>query len=429
MSSERRGRSSKTGKAKGRGAGKGKPPASPEEPREKADTAASYGPSTRSVRGGEDKFKSEDSLTTPIFQTSTYIFRDSAEIQAYNAGDLERFEYGRYGNPTQRAAERKLAALERADEALLFPSGMNAVGCTLLALLRAGDHAILTEDCYKNTRRFCEDVLRKFGVDTSFVRAGDPAELEAAVRPRTRVIVVESPTNPHLRVADLPRTVSIARAAGAELVLDSTLATPYNQRPFEHGVRYILHSVTKFLNGHQDLLAGALVGGAEQVQAVRKFCRPIGGIADPHQSWLILRGLKTFALRMERHNRNAQAIAEYLEAHPRVQRVWYPGLRSHPDHAIAADQMEGFGGVVSFEVDGDLGRTLKFVDALDLWLLGPSMGGVESLASHPATVSYSDFSPQERARLGIHDNFIRLAVGIEDVDDLIADLERALSCV
>jgi cystathionine gamma-synthase len=306
---------------------------------------------------------------------------------------------------------------------------MNAIGCTLLALLRAGDHVVLTEDCYRNTRRFCEDVLRKFGVEFTFVRAGDAADLESALRPRTRVIVVESPTNPHLRVADLPRTVAIARAAGVELVLDSTLATPYNQRPFEHGVRYIVHSVTKYLNGHQDLLAGALVGGAEQVAAVRKFCRPIGGIADPHQSWLIVRGLKTFALRMERHNRNAQAIAEFLEAHPRVQRVWYPGLRSHPDHAIAVDQMEGFGGIVSFEVDGDLGRTLKFVDALDLWLLGPSMGGVESLASHPATVSYSDFSPQERERLGIHDNFIRLAVGIEDPEDLIADLEQALSCV
>jgi cystathionine gamma-synthase len=424
MSSERRGRgssdarsSSKSGKSKAaRGSGKSHGGDAP-------------GPSTIAVRGGEDKFKSEDALTTPIFQTSTYIFRDSAEIQAYNAGELDRFEYGRYGNPTQRAAERKLAALEHAEDALLFPSGMNAVSCTLLALLRAGDHAILTEDCYKNTRRFCEDVLRRFGVEFSFVRAGDPAELEAAVRPRTRVIVVESPTNPHLRVADLPRTLGIARAAGAEMVLDSTLATPYNQRPFEHGVRYIVHSVTKYLNGHQDLLAGALVGGAEQVQAVRKFCRPIGGIADPHQSWLILRGLKTFALRMERHNRNAQAIAEFLEGHPRVRRVWYPGLRSHPDHAIATGQMDGFGGIVSFEVDGDLGRTLKFVDALDLWLLGPSMGGVESLASHPATVSYSDFSPQERARLGIHDNFIRLAVGIEDVDDLIADLERALSCV
>jgi cystathionine gamma-synthase len=437
MSNERRGRgssgtrsSSKTGKPKkGRAAGSRAGTRSGDEPSERLDLSASHGPSTRAVRGGEDKFKSEDALTTPIFQTSTYIFRDSAEIQAYNAGELDRFEYGRYGNPTQRAAERKLAVLERAEDALLFPSGMNALGCTLLALLRAGDHAILTEDCYKNTRRFCEDVLRKFGVEFSFVRAGDPSELEAAVRPRTRVIVVESPTNPHLRVADLPRTLALARAAGAELVLDSTLATPYNQRPFEHGVRYIVHSVTKYLNGHQDLLAGALVGGATQVQAVRKFCRPIGGIADPHQSWLILRGLKTFALRMERHNRNAQAIAEFLEAHPRVQRVWYPGLRSHPDHAIAACQMEGFGGIVSFEVDGDLGLTLKFVDALDLWLLGPSMGGVESLASHPATVSYSDFSPQERARLGIHDNFIRLAVGIEDADDLIADLERALSCV
>jgi len=398
-------------------------------PLELAARGESGGASTRSVHGGEAKFKSEDSLTTPIFQTSTYIFRSSAEIASYNAGHIERFEYGRYGNPTQQAAERKLAVLEGAEDALLFPSGMNALGCTLLALLRAGDHAVLAEDCYRNTRRFCMDVLGKFGVDFTFVRAGDLAELENALRPNTRVIVIESPTNPHLRVTDVPRAVEIARRAGAELVLDSTLATPYNQRPFELGVRFILHSVTKYLNGHQDVLAGALVGASDAVATVRKFCRPIGGIADPHQSWLILRGLKTFALRMEQHNRNAQAIAEFLEAHPRVQRVWYPGLRSHPDHEIAVRSLSGFGGLISFEVDGDLQQTLKFIDALELWMLGPSLGGVESLASHPATVSYSDLALEERTRLGIHDNLIRLAVGIEDVADLIADLEQALSCV
>jgi cystathionine gamma-synthase len=400
-------------------------PEQPEEATHRRDP--SQGISTRSVRHGEPRHQAEDALIQPIFQTSTYTFRNSAEIQAYNAGETERWEYGRYGNPTQRSVELKIAALEGADDALLFPSGMNALGSTLLAVLKAGDHVILTEDCYRNTRRFCEDVLVKFGIEISCVRAADYAQLEATVRPNTRAILAESPTNPHLRVADLPRLVKLAEAHGALLILDSTLATPFNQRPAEFGVRYIVHSVTKYLNGHQDLMAGALVGGAEEVEAVRTFCRPIGGVADPHQAWLILRGMKTFAVRMQRHNENALAVASFLESHPRVERVWYPGLTSHPDHELARQQMSGCGGLVSFEVRGDEAETLRFADALDLWLLGPSLGGVESLASHPSTVSYYEFSREERYRLGIYDNLIRLAVGIEDADDLIADLDQALT--
>ena len=387
------------------------------------------GISTRAVRDGEKRRQDEDSLTTPIYQTSTYTFERSADILAYNANELERWEYGRYGNPTQRAAELKLASLEGTEDALLFPSGMNAMGSTLLARLQAGSHLILTEDCYRNTRRFCENVLRKFGVELSLVRACEYDELEAAIRPETAALIAESPSNPHLRVADLPRLVEIARRHEVELLLDSTLATPFNQRPTEFGVRYVLHSVTKYLNGHQDLMAGALVGPSEVVEPVREFCRPVGGIADPHQSWLILRGLKTFAVRMERHNRNAQEIAEFLEDHSKVERVWYPGLASHPDHLIAKQQMSGCGGLVSFEVRSDEAGTLRFADALDLWLLGPSLGGVESLASHPATVSYYDWTREERYRLGITDNLIRLAAGIEDAEDLIADLDQALRSV
>jgi cystathionine gamma-synthase len=386
------------------------------------------GPSTIAVRGGEGR-NAEDALTTPIFQTSTYVFEDSAEIAAFNRGEAQRWEYGRYGNPTQRAAERKLAALEGADDALLFPSGMNALVCSVLALVRAGDHLVLTEDCYRNTWRFAQRALPRLGVEVTCVRAGDPGAVEAALRPNTRIALAESPTNPHLRVADLAALVKLLDPRGVRLLVDSTLATPYNQRPVELGVRYVLHSVTKFLNGHQDLLAGALVGGAEEVAAVREYCRPIGGIPDPHQSWLILRGLKTFALRMERHNKSALEIARFLEGHPRVERVWYPGLESHPDHRIARAQMSGFGGVVSFEVRSDQAGTRRFIDGLRLWLLGPSMGGVESLASHPASVSYYELSREERLRIGITDNLIRLAVGIEDAADLIDDLDRALAAV
>ncbi len=384
------------------------------------------GPSTLSVRGGEGA-NAEDSLITPIYQTSTYVFEDTSEILRFNRGDVQRWEYGRYGNPTQRAAERKLAALEGAADALLFPSGMNAVVSSVLALVRAGDHLVLTEDCYRNTWRFCRNALPRLGVEVTAVRAGDPGAVESALRPSTRLVLGESPTNPHLRVADLPVLVKLCDARGIHLLVDSTLATPFNQRPCEVGVRFVLHSVTKYLNGHQDLLAGALVGGADEVQRVREYCRPIGGVPDPHQSWLILRGLKTFALRMERHNANATAVARFLEAHPRVERVWYPGLESHPDHALARAQMSGFGGLVSFELRGDQDAALRFLDGLRLWLLGPSMGGVESLASHPATVSYYELTREERYRIGITDNLVRLAVGIEDAADLIDDLDRALA--
>jgi cystathionine gamma-synthase len=390
------------------------------------ETRSRPGRSTLAVRGGEGP-NAEDALTTPIYQTSTYVFDDTSEILRFNRGETQRWEYGRYGNPTQRAVERKLAALEGAADALLFPSGMNAITCTILALVRAGDHVVLTEDCYRNTWRFCGRALPRLGVEVTPVRAGDPAALEAALRPSTKLVIGESPTNPHLRVADLPALVKLSDERGVHLLVDSTLATPYNQRPVEFGARFVLHSVTKYLNGHQDLLAGALVGGAEEVQQVREYCRPIGGVPDPHQSWLILRGLKTFALRMERHNRNALAIARFLEAHPRVERVWYPGLESHPDHGIARAQMSGFGGVVSFELRGDQDATLRFLDGLRLWLLGPSMGGVESLASHPATVSYYELTRDERYRIGITDNLVRLAVGIEDAEDLIDDLDRALA--
>jgi len=389
----------------------------------------SHGISTRAVHDGEAKRKGENALTTPIYQTSTYVFGESQEILDYNAGSHERWEYGRYGNPTQRAAELKIASLEGLDDALLFPSGMNAMTCTLLSLLHAGDHVILTEDCYRNTLRFCDDVLPRYGIEVSCVRACDYAQLEEAIRPETRVLIAESPTNPHLRVANIPRLVKIADGHGAVLLLDGTLATPYNQRAGEFGVRHVVHSVTKYLNGHQDLMAGAFVGSADAVAEVRRFCRPVGGVPDPHQSWLILRGLKTFALRMERHNANGVAIAGFLEGHAKVERVWYPGLASHPDHEIATQQMSGFGGMVSFEVRGDEAQTLRFADALRVWQLGPSLGGVESLASHPATVSYYEFTPEERRRIGILDNLIRLAVGIEDAEDLIADLDQALAVV
>jgi cystathionine gamma-synthase len=385
------------------------------------------GISTRAVRGGERRHKGEDALTTPIFQTATFTFEDSEEVRAYNAGEKQRYEYGRYGNPTVRACELKVASLEGAEDALLFPTGMSAIVNTMLAILREGHHCILFEDCYRNTKKFCSQYLVKYGIDVSFVRAGDYDQLKSEIRDTTRVIIGESPTNPHLRVSDIPQMVKIAKDNGVNLLVDSTLATPYNQTPYDHGVKFVLHSATKYLNGHNDLLGGVLVGSAPQVDAVRTFCNTVGSAADPHQAWMILRGLKTFAVRMERHNANALAIAGWLERHPRVERVWYPGLESHPDHAVAKDQMRGFGGLVSFEVKGDEPETLRFVDALRLWLLGPSMGGVESLASHPATVSYYELSREERYRIGIYDNLVRLAVGIEDIEDLINDLDQALA--
>lgn len=384
------------------------------------------GPSTTAVHAGEPRPKPQHSLATPIIQTATYTFKDTQELKDHFEGRIERVEYGRYGNPTQRVAEQKLAALEGAGDCLLFASGMAAVTTTLFAMLSRGTHVVVTDDSYRRTRQFLNQTLRRYGIEVSTVPAGDYDALEDAIRPTTRALVSESPTNPYNRILDLEHFAAIGRKHRVKTVIDATFATPFNQRPIEFGVDVVIHSATKYLGGHNDILAGAVLSTPEFVEGVRSLQAVTGAVLDPFAAYLLVRGLKTFALRIERQNANAQALAEFLTAHPRVTVVHYAGLPSHPDHEVAKRQMRGFGGVVSFEVGGDLEAASRVVDACEIPYIAASLGGTESLIEQPAVMSFYELTTAERLEIGIKDNLIRYAVGVEDADDLVTDLAQAL---
>ena len=386
--------------------------------------------STLTVHGGEEKRKPYGALTTPIAQTSTYTFEDTAEIldfmQRKEVSELPvRDEYGRYSNPTQRAAERKMAALEGGERALLFASGMNAITTTLLSLLSGGDHLVMVKGAYRRTEQFAREYLPRWGVETSFVPIDDHPALAEAIRSNTRVVMSESPTNPYLRVMDLTRLVDIAREHDLVTVIDSTFATPVNLRPLEHGLDLVIHSATKYLGGHNDLLAGAVIGSDDLLNPIEESRGVLGGVSSPHDAYLLIRGMKTLDLRVRRQNENGQRVARFLERHPAVSRVHYPGLPGHPDHAVAQRQMAGFGGVVSFEIDGGMEATGRFIDRLRLPYVGPTLGGVESVIEQMAALF--SLYPEERQEAGIKDNLVRYALGIEDADDIIADLDQALA--
>ncbi|MBI1902418.1 MAG: aminotransferase class I/II-fold pyridoxal phosphate-dependent enzyme, partial [Planctomycetia bacterium] len=306
-------------------------------------------------------------------------------------------------------------------------TGMAAIVGLLMTKLSAGDEIIFFDECYHRSREFCEKHLARFGVVTRQAPACDYDAMEKAITNKTRLLVSESPTNPHLSVVDLDRFVAVGRRHGVETLIDATLATPYNLRPIEAGVDYVLHSATKYLGGHNDLLAGAVIGRREKLEPVRKLRGILGSISSAHSTYLLERGLKTFELRMERHNRNGQAVAEFLASHPKVERVYYPGLKSHPHHDVARRTMRGFGGLVTFLVKGaDWRKTADVVDAVQIPRIAPSLGGVESLIEQPLVMSYYECSPQDRKRFGIADNMIRLSCGIENAEDLIGDLRQAL---
>ena len=387
------------------------------------------GDSTRAVHGGEREQRTSDSLTTPIHQTSTFVFADSEEVRAYQEGRKRRDEYGRYGNPTWRAVEGKLCELEGAEQAALFASGMCAATTTFLTLLPKGGHLVVTSDCYRRTRQFIREFLSKLDVETTVIEPADPKKLADALRDQTALFFTESPTNPYLRVIDVREAVRVCHARGVRVVIDSTFATPVNHRPLEDGADLVLHSATKYLGGHNDLLAGAVAGSAELVGRIRQALGILGGVLDPHAAYLLLRGMKTLELRMQRHNQNGLEVARWLEAHPKIRRVWYPGLPSHPDHEVASRQMRGFGGVVTFEVDADFERSTAFTDRCRIPYLAPSLGGVESLIEMPALMSYWDLARDERLALGIGDSLVRYSCGVEDAADLIADLDQALASI
>ena len=385
------------------------------------------GLSTIAVHAGESHKKPGNAITDPIFCTSTYTFSDTQEALDFVAQKLPREEYSRYGNPSEKVAEEKLAALEGGEAGLLFASGMAAIAGLLQAKLKAGDEVVLVAECYHRTRQFCLEHLGKFGVVTRLVPAGDYEAIEDAITPNTKILFTESPTNPHMSVLDVGRFAALGRRYGVETVVDSTLATPYNIRPLEFGVDYVMQSATKYLAGHNDVLCGAVIGKKEKIEELRKLRNVIGPVNAPHNIYLLLRGLKTFELRMQRHNENGLAVAEFLSNHKRVERVLYPGLQTHRDYDLARRTMRGHGGLVTFYVkDADWRQTADVVDAVRIPRIGPSFGGVESIIEQPIVMSYHDFTIEQRRGLGIADNMVRLSCGIENAEDIIEDLARAL---
>jgi cystathionine gamma-synthase len=385
---------------------------------------------TDAVHAGEARAEPYDAMATPIVQTSTYTFADTAELERYGAGTHERDErgeYGRYGNPTCRAAERAMASLEGTEDSAIFASGMAAITTALVALTKAGQHVVSFKDGYRQTRQLLTTVLAKLGVEHTLVDAGDLAALAAAIRPETRVVLGESPTNPHLSCVDLAKLAQIAKAhRNVKTVIDATFASPINCRPAQLGVDLVVQSATKYVAGHNDVLAGFVSGPSGLVSVVRELRGVLGGVCDPHAAWLVSRGMRTLKLRVDKQNATGLALARFLDGHPKVARVFYPGLPSHPDHAVATAQMTGFGGVVTFEHKRGLAGARAVVDALRIPRIAPSFGGVETLVEPPVLMSYYELTPEQRAAIGIEEGLVRYSAGIEDEADLLADLSRAL---
>jgi len=381
--------------------------------------------STKSVHAGETRDRQTGSVVTPIYETSVFAFSSTKELIEVIGGGAVGYVYTRYGNPTVRAAEKKIAELEGAEDAAVFSSGMAAITTTLFALVSSGDHVVSTRDLYGGTLEYFKSILPKFGIEVSLVEATDFKEIASNVLANTKVIYAETPTNPTLKIVDIPKIAKLAEKRGLTVVVDSTFASPFNIKPIELGADIVVHSATKYLGGHNDLTAGVACGPSEIIQRLKEMRKNLGGTLDPFAAWLLLRGLKTLGLRMERHNSNGMQIAKYLAKHPKVKKVFYPGLRNHPQYPIAREQMKGFGGVVSFEVDGNYEKTMKFVENLKLCSLAASLGGTETLVTQPTTSSHYFVDEAVRKESGITDQLVRLALGIEDSKDIIADLEQA----
>ena len=381
---------------------------------------------TKTVRGTGDLDKKNGPLATPIYQTSTFEVTDNEE--QLRATHTDHF-YTRYGNPTNTVAEKTIAALEGVDAALTFASGMGAVTTALMALLKSGDHVVAQHDIYGGVNKFLAQWLPKMGIETTFVDTTDYEQHARAIRPNTKLLYIESPTNPILRVVDFRKVVGLARQRKLLTMIDATFGTPINQRPAEYGIDLIMHSGTKYLAGHSDVICGVVAGRRELIDKILDTRTTLGNCMDPHASWMLVRGLKTLALRVARQNANAQRLAEFLVEHAKVRRVHYPFLKSHPQYAVARAQMSGGGGMVSFEVEGTGEDARRVSEAMRLFTLAPSLGGVESLVSIPVLTSHAMIPPAARAKMGVTEQMIRLSVGIENGDDLIADLEHALEAL
>jgi cystathionine beta-lyase/cystathionine gamma-synthase len=383
-------------------------------------------PETTAVHGAADLEKKNGPVSTPIYQTSTFEFTDNDEQQ--RATDSDHY-YTRYGNPTNTVAERTVAQLEGVEAALTFASGMGAVTTTIMALLRAGDHIVAQRDIYGGVTKFLAQWLPKMGIETTFVDTTDYEQHARAIRPNTRLLYLESPTNPTLRVVDLKKVAALARQRGLISMLDSTFGTPINQRPADYGIDLVMHSGTKYLSGHADLTCGVVGGRRELIDQINDTRKTLGNVLDPHAAWLLIRGLKTLAVRVARQNENALRVAEFLGQHEKVRRVHYPFLKNHPQYAIAREQMSGGGGMVTFEVEGTGDDARRVSEAMRLFTLATSLGGVESLVSIPVLTSHAMISVEQRQKMGVTEQMVRLSVGIESADDLIADLDHALEAV
>ncbi|NGN44047.1 PLP-dependent transferase [Mesorhizobium sp. CGMCC 1.15528] len=381
--------------------------------------------STRAVHAGLNPAENSGAITAPIFQSATFVAADTAELRAINAGERRGYVYSRIRNPTVLAAEQRVAALEEAQSCVLFASGMAAIAGAIAPFLKAGDDLVALPDIYGGTLKYLRTILPAQGVNVIWAKGIDAADVAAAITPNTRVIYAETPTNPLVRVVDLTALSEVARGIGAKLIVDGTLGSPMNQRPLALGADLVVHSATKYLNGHGDLIIGAVCGDRALTRDIRSLQQVSGAIVDAHSAWLLMRGMATYALRMRQHNTSGQAIAEFLAGRSDVTRVFYPGLPDHPDHALARRQMSGFGGLVSFEMYS-AAAAQTVVDRTRLFGIGPSVGGVESLISQPGNTSHFSVPAEQRRAMGISDRLVRISVGIEDTDDLIADLEQAM---
>ncbi len=381
---------------------------------------------TKAVRGAADLERKNGPLGTPIYQTSTFQVTDNDEQVRVTHTD---HYYTRYGNPTNTVAEKTIAELEGVDAALTFASGMGAVTTTIMALLKSGDHVVAQRDIYGGVNKFLAQWLPKLGIETTFVDTTDYDQHARAIRPNTKLLYLESPTNPTLRIVDFKKVAAVARQHKLLSMVDATFGTPINQHPAEFGIDLIMHSGTKYLAGHSDLICGAVAGRHELIEQIWDTRTTLGNCMDPHASWVLLRGLKTLAVRVAQQNENALRVAEFLAEHAKVRSVHYPFLKSHPQYAIARQQMSGGGGVVTFEVEGTGEDARRASEAMRLFTLATSLGGVESLVSIPVLTSHAMIPAEARARMGVTEQMIRLSVGIENADDLIADLEHALEAV
>jgi cystathionine gamma-lyase len=369
------------------------------------------------------------SILTPIYQTATFGFEKAEDTRKAVEGESGKYVYTRWDNPTTVRLEKKLASFEHAEDGAFFSSGMAAISTAVLTFVEKGDHVVAIRDLYGGTFELMSRVLPRLGVETTLVDTTDMEELRASIKKNTKIVYIESPTNPTLKLVDIAEAAQMAHGVGGMLLVDNTFASPINQKPLNLGADISLHSATKYLNGHADVIAGAAAGGHERIHKIKMMRRVLGGTLDPHASWLVLRGMKTMSLRVKTQNENAAALAEYLARHPKVKVVHYPGLGEHPQHDLASKQMSGYGAMMSFELKGGLEDAMRLTERLKIGFLAASLGGVQTLISQPAVLTHHQLTPAEREKTGIPETLIRLSVGIEDKEDLVSDFEQALASV